>query len=280
MSVWPAFIEPGDLAPGDRMPHPELPDGIRLHVIEASDDPLFETAFGLLERQFSHAGEMETREVITERLRWNLTPATGGHRLRYELLLLMVAGECVGVRDHTIIATDREITVHLSHVLVPPLWRRRGLASLLRTLPATGARLAADRLGLPQAPVTLLCEMEPFDPASPANIIRRRSYDSAGFLSIPSIHGYMQPDFRSPEKIDADPAGPRPVPFDLIFRRVGREDERSLSGAELIAHVGRLYAMYQASFEPRHMEPCHRWLADFQTRCPERLPLISPIPSS
>lgn len=277
MSAWPSFIDPRDLAPGDLSPHPDLPENIRLHEIETPDDPLFDLAYKLLVGEFRAAGEIEPRDVLAHRLRLRPDHLVNGCGLNYQLMLLNVDGEWAALRDHTAIVADGEVTVHLSHVLVLPRWRRRGLVSLLRTLPVSGARHAAREAGLPDGVrVTLVCEMEPMDPEDPATRIRRLSYEKAGFLSVPPGHGYMQPDFRHPREIDADPIGPSPVHLDLIFRRVGREKQRRIAGREILANVERLYAMYLAGYEPHHLEPCRRWLEHFRQHCPKRVALVPP----
>jgi len=277
MPDWPTFIIKEDLAPGDQAPHPNLPEGIELLRVESSRDPLFEEAYSLLNKQFGAANEMESRKVISRCLEWRAeSPDKDGFAMRYEMLVLKVGDAVAAVRDHSVIVSRGEVTVHLSHVLVLPEWRRRGLASLLRTLPVTCAHRVAAEAGVPEAPVSLFCEMDPLDLTVPANRIRRVSYEKAGFLAIPPQHGYMQPDFRSPALIDADPQGPCPVPLDLLFRRVGREDEQEISGKEVLGHVERIYRMYGRNFHPDHMTPCRRWFEGFRITCPDSFPLLPP----
>ena len=278
MSHWPEFIQESDLAPGDRTVHPQMPEGIALHTVASREDPLFETAFALLDEEFGAKGEMETREVLARRLAWRPDTPVCGRRMLYELMLLVKDGECLGLRDHTAIASEElpEIVVHLSHVLIVPKWRRRGLAQILRTLPVVTAHRLAAALGRPDAPVTLFCEMEPIDLAIPANRIRRTSYEGAGFLSVGHEIGYRQPDFRPPETIDADPGGAKPILFDILFRRVGREEERALSGADLAASIASIYAMYAAGFRRKDMQGCLDWLAAFRNSAAPHYPLRSP----
>jgi hypothetical protein len=52
--------------------------------------------------------------------------------------------------------------------------------------------------------------------------------------------------------IDAS-GGARPLPFQLIIRRVGRETEATIRGAEVRRLVRALYAMYGAQFRPQDM---------------------------
>lgn len=278
MTSWPHFIEARDLAPGDSTPHPALPDGLRLHIVESPADPLFETAYSLLDEEFGAKGELETREVIAARMKWNPKKSAGGCRMLYHLMLLLKDGECVGLRDHTAITSDGcdAVVVHLSHVLVVPKWRRMGLASILRTVPVITARKCAELTGKPGAPITLFCEMEPIDLAIPANKIRRTSYGGAGFRAIGAGIGYMQPDFRPASVIDKDPKGSQPIPFDILFRRIGRESETSISGREVVADVELIYAMYSTGFRDSDMAPCYRWLNDFKTSYAPEYTLFPP----
>jgi hypothetical protein len=266
MSHWPKFIEPKDLAPGDASPHPALPRGLQLHVVESPADPLFETAYKLLEEEFGAKGELETREVLHNRMQWKPTQPVNGCGMLYNLMLLLIGNECVALRDHTAImrADYDEVVVHLSHVFVTPKWRRKGLAAILRTIPILTARKCAALLGKPEAPVTLFCEMEPIDLSIPANRIRRMSYEQAGFLALGAKLGYMQPDFRPFDKIDADPAGARPILFDILLRRVGFEKKTSVGSAKVVTDVEMIYAMYATSFRAKDMEPCYKWLEEFK----------------
>lgn len=267
MTRWPHFIESRDLAPGDSTPHPALPDGLRLHIVESTADPLFETAYSLLDEEFGAKGEMEAREILAARMKWDPKKPTGGCRMLYHLMLLMKDDECVGLRDHTAITSDGcdAVVVHLSHVLVVPKWRRKGLAAILRTVPVITARKCAELVGKQDAPITLFCEMEPIDLSIPANKIRRTSYGRAGFLALGAKLGYMQPDFRPPAAIDADPEGSKPLPLDILFRRIGRETETIIPGGEVAANVELIYAMYSAGFRESDMVPCYRWLKQFKS---------------
>ncbi|MBN1403507.1 MAG: hypothetical protein JW942_03445 [Opitutales bacterium] len=278
MPDWPAFIDPSDLAPGDSVPHAELPRELRLVVAEKVDSAPFETGFRLLGEYFSAAGEMEIRPVLEQRMNWDPVRPEGRERLLYQMMLLYCGDECVAVRDHTAIMREgvEDVVVHLSHVLVTPKWRRRGLAAILRTLPVSTARECARRAGRAAAPVTLFCEMEPRDPAQPANIIRRRSYEGANFKALGSRLGYMQPDFRSPTDIDADPAGTRPIPFDILLRRVGRENAQDVPAAELHSGVDLVYSMYAKGFRESDMRPCLDWLESFRARPDKHYPLHMP----
>lgn len=277
MLEWPPFMDPGDLAPGDLIPPMGLPSGIELCRVESPADPLFEQGYQLLEAEFSRANEIETREVLMDRMSWQADQIDEeGHAMGYQFLVLKIAGEIAAVRDHSAIVSQGGVTVHLSHVLVLPQWRRSGLATVLRTLPVGFARNVAARSGVPDAPITLVCEMDLYEPQSPSNQIRRSSYAKAGFLSIPSGHGYIQPDFRSKPLIDSDPGGARPVELDLLFRRVRREHETEINRAELLVHIGRIYRMYGRNIAPEHMEASLAWLENFRTVSQPAYPLVPP----
>ena len=268
MSHWPKFISQQDLAPGDSLPHPALPKGLSLHVVESPEDPLFETAYKLLDEEFGAKGEMETRDVIISRMSWKPTQLLNGCGMLYNLMLLMLGDECVALRDHTAITRPDcdEVVVHLSHVLVVPKWRRKGLAPILRTIPVVTAHTCAAAIGRPEAPVTLFCEMEPIDLTIPANKIRRTSYEQAAFTALGAGLGYMQPDFRPFEAIDADPAGPKPIPFDILLRRVGMEEKINIMHERVVTNVELIYAMYAVAFRAKDMAPCYKWLEDFKKR--------------
>lgn len=278
MTQWPNFIDPADLAPGDRTPHPKLPEGLRAVTVRSPGSAEFELAYSLLDDYFGKAGEMETREVIAKRLEVEPEKPVGGYAMLYHLTLLFARDECVGVRDHTAIMSEdfSDAVVHLSHVLVLPKFRRRGLSAIMRTLPINTAKECAKRAGRAKAPVTLLCEMEPKDLTVLDNKIRRTSYEKASFKALGSALGYAQPDFRKASQIDADPLGTKPIPFDILLRRVGRENDSCVSEHEVISCVELIYAMYSHSFRFNEMQPCLQWLDEFSTRGIGSYPLYPP----
>jgi hypothetical protein len=85
-------------------------------------------------------------------------------------------------------------------------------------------------------------------------MMRLRSYERAGFRKIdPDQVRYFQPDFRTPETIDMTAV--RPLPLALVIRRVGREAEGWISGAEVREIVTALYAMFGVHVRADHMAP-------------------------
>jgi hypothetical protein len=239
-----AFL-PSDLAPGDLRSAALDLSGFRFDRIRAFDDPLFESGYAHLWAAFGTSNEMERRETLA--LRFSLAP-----RLLYEMILVRREGEFVAVRDHTAIrARDGvQAVVHLSHNLVAPSARRTGLSAWLRALPIQAAReCLADKDG----PITLVAEMEYDDGHDPNRAIRLRAYEKAGFAKIdPRFVDYHQPDFRAPVEIDAT-GGPTPVRFQLLIRRVAREEERTITGLEIRTLVQALYDIYGPQFRPRDM---------------------------
>ena len=237
-------FSPADLAPGDAKSATLDLSAYRIDRIRGTDDPLFETAYSPLWAEFGAKDEMELRETLDRRFR--LAP-----RILYEMVLVRRAGEFAAVRDHTATVADGGAVVHLSHNLVAPVARRTGLAGWLRAWPIQTARECLAANGEPpDAPVTLVAEMEYPAAEDPARAIRQVAYGKAGFRKIdPAAVAYHQPDFRAPDVIDAT-GGARPLPFQLVVRRVGREDARTISGREVRGLVSAIHGIYAPQFRP------------------------------
>jgi GNAT superfamily N-acetyltransferase len=256
---------PADLAPGDTRSMELRERDLDVTRIDSRDHPLFAAAYAGLWTEFGSLNEMEPRVVIEQRLAWYPAEALSGCWLRYEMVFVRHRGQPVAVRDHTVVATERygipKAVVHLSHALVEPTWRRTGLAGWLRAWPLQTARATLVTAGLPAtAPITLVAEMEHPDPEAAHRMIRLKAYEKAGFQKIdPSVVRYFQPDFRPPGIIDAS-GGPRPLPFSLIIRRVGRESEEFIRGADVREIVECLYTIYGTSFRDQEMTALWRSL--------------------
>ncbi|MGB8170603.1 MAG: hypothetical protein WCF18_24075 [Chthoniobacteraceae bacterium] len=256
---------PADLAPGDAKSAEFDTARVDVVCVPAREDPRFEFAYARLWEQFGASDEIETREVLGRRLAWDAAQPRDGFAMRYDLLLLRDgAGAFVAARDHTAIANGSQVVVHLSHALVDPAWRRSGLAGWLRALPLQTARTCLERAGLsPELPITLCAEMEYPDGKDEARAIRLRAYERSGYKKIdPAVIDYHQPDFRPQEVIDAT-GGPRPLRFQLIVRRVGRESEEVISGAEVRAIVRRFYSMYGQESRAADMAPLWAQLENY-----------------
>ena len=97
--------------------------------------------------------------------------------------------------------------------------------------------------------------MKFLDRNDPSTFGRLKAYEKAGYLMIdPRKVRYLQPDFRAPDEIDLG-GGPKPLSLALIVRRVGREHELTISGAEVLGIAEALYQMYGATFRQRDMAP-------------------------
>jgi len=243
----PALLTPDLLAPGDGKSARLDPAQFTWSRIRSCEDPLFENAYAALRAEFGATHEMETREVLASRF-------TAGRGTRYEIIVALSGGIIAAVRDLSAIWFEGEVVMHLSHLLVAPRWRRSGLAGWMRAVPVlTGRAMAASR-GHPDAPVTLAGEMEYDDGSDPMRRVRLAAYEHAGFKKIdPRAVQYFQPDFRAPAEIDAA-GGALPLSFQLIIRRVGREDESTITGAGVRRLVRALHAMYALHFRPKDME--------------------------
>jgi len=273
-------FNPADLAAGDGRALALACRDLDILRIGSSGDPLFGEAYGRLWAEFGSAQEMETREVIERRLAWRPVLALGESWLRYEMILVRRHGGFVATRDHTAIVTQRSGTVqavvHLSHVLVDPAWRRTGLAGWLRAWPLQTARACLEEAGHSAAsPITLVAEMEHPDPQFPNRLIRLQAYEKAGFKKVdPAAVSYFQPDFRPPADIDTS-GRPRPLPFGLVLRRVGREQETAIRGAEVREIVECLYLMYGTGFRERDMAVVRQSLKRYPD-APAEIALVPP----
>ncbi len=256
-----------DLAPGDRK-SADLDLALwQIDRVQSIEHPLFEVAYGALWDAFGSKREMESRAVLAGRFALPLG-------MLYELILVRRDGRFAAVRDHTAMAVDGEVVVHLSHNLVAPEWRRSGLAGWLRALPLSAARRCgrANQLGR-ECPVTLVGEMEYGE--QPENLVRLRAYEKAGFRKVdPAAVSYFQPDFRPPGEIDAV-GGAQPLPFQLVIRQVGRESEDSIATGRVRKFIGALYALYGAQFRPCDMEHPDL-LRDACGSCANAVALLSP----
>jgi hypothetical protein len=237
-------LTPDILAPGDGKSATLDPSIYTWTRILSAQDPAFERAYSALWAEFGAAHEMESREVIAARF----------GALAYEMLLVEKDGVFCAVRDHTAVWCDGQVVVHLSHALVAPEQRRSGLAGWLRGAPVLAARRLAASQGVPDAPITLVGEMEYDDGSDPKRSIRLMAYERAGYVKVDSVAvRYFQPDFRHSDLIDAA-GGSVPLPFQLIIRRVGRESEGVIRGADVRRLISALYMIYSAQFRRLEMQ--------------------------
>lgn len=254
------FFEPGDLAPGDQLSVGFDSANVDVHRIVSAEDPLFEEAYRALWEYFGPTNELESAEVLARRLAWNGKSPQCKPSMLYDLVLLRAEGRFVAVCDHTAVADAQGVVVHVSHVLIDSSMRRTGLGGWIRAFPIQTARRCLREAGLaPDLPITLVAEVE-YPDGSDERMIRLKAYERAGFRKIdPAVIDYHQPDFRAPEIIDAS-GGPQPLPFQVIVRRVGREDATQVRGAEVRSMVECLYRVYARDFREQEMEGVWRQL--------------------
>lgn len=258
MSAGTLLLDPSDVFEGESEAkvHAAL-ERFRLQCVGSAQDPAFDEVYGVLAAEFAHRGEMESREVVTSRLRGAFEIETPPLHVRYFLITAREAdGTLCGVRD-LCVSVDRQslrCVVYLAHTLVLPAWRRTGLAALLRAVPATLARREVASLGgdPKSADILLAAEMEPVDPRARDTVIRLLAYGRSGFAVIPpAILPYCQPDFR-----DLEPGGaePRPIPLIAVIRWIGQEHRRTVPVAVAEAYVRHLYAVYGIHTAPELLE--------------------------
>jgi len=259
--IVPRSIHQHDLAPGDRRAANFDWTGFGFNEVTTPDDADFATIYQILADVFEPLGEMETKPVLIERLGWQGKRRDDGRRFFYRMMALQKDGRIAAARDHGIIVCEEpspSIYVHLSHIWVAPEWRRSGLAGWMRAFPVSDARACAS---VENMPITLIAEMEPLEDAD--QLPRLAAYARAGFRRVDPVRvRYSQPDFRPPNIIDAT-GGPRPLPFWLMLRQVGNEDQNSISGDELRRLVEALYALYGAGFRESDMAPLFRRLEEY-----------------
>lgn len=235
-----------DLAPGDAKSAALDLSRFTFERIRSTDDPHFAEGFARLWEVFGPRDEMEQRDVLARRFQ-------RAPEVLYEMVLVKEGERFAAVRDHTAIPAGDGVVVHLSHNFVAPDFRRTGLAGWMRALPLLAARECAAAHGIANSWITLVGEMEFETPGEPERTIRLRAYEKAGFRKIdPASVRYHQPDFRAAEAIDKS-GGARPLPFQLVIRQVGRENETAISGWRVRQLVTALYALYGPHSRPQDM---------------------------
>ena len=274
-----------DLAPGDSGSSSFDWSRYEVKRVLSTQDPLFEMVYEKFWEEFGVKGEIEEKSVLSQRLQWDPSQSKSGYSLKYEIIVATQDGKFAAARDHSVIIRrgDRSrAIIHLSHALIDPAHRGTGMAGWLRAWPVQTARTCLLVSGIADdTPITLIAEMEPYLAKNlPHNLhdtgARFKSYRRAGYHMIdPTQVPYYQPDFRNPVVID-NQGGPKPLPLRLVLRRVGKESETILSGAEVRETVSALYHMYGNSFRPKDMVPLWEQLRNFYPPDEEKVKLIEP----
>ena len=276
-----------DLAPGDAAATRLDRSGLLLRPIASVDDPAFAPAYQFLAGTFGHTGALERVPVLAARFAWPRQPQPDGWTLKYEMLSISdAAGRIAAVRDHSAVVLpesggehrSREVIVHLSHALVAPVWRRSGLGGWLRAFPLQTARDCLRLSGADTAPatITLAVEMEEASRTSDERPASLLAYEKAGFRKLdPARVAYFQPDFRPPAEIDRD-GGPRPLPFSLVIRQVGREDEIDIDGAQARLLARGIYRVFRDGCRSQDLVPLLAQIEEAYPQAGERVRLVPP----
>ena len=223
----------------------EAAERFTLEQVTSAEDPLFDAAYTLLDREWAASGGLEPRSVAAG----YVSAATAGLQRDGIAICphLVVArdrdGAIAGVRDgHTTVdAASGRCVVFLAHGIVLPAWRRSGVATLLRSLPTTMAREIVRAQTGGSLPTLLAAEMDPVDPANPDTIVRLIAYGRSGFSIIPpDVLPYCQPDFRALERTGG---APRVIAQLAVVRLLGH-DADTLPIAWARAHVRHLHAVH------------------------------------
>lgn len=270
------------------MPTARNSDTVAAHLVHSIDDPEFESAYRALDAYFGSRNEMETREVLAQRFQWDPAQVDGDFALYYEMAVYKTAqdnitlvGDYSVILSHTAIAAGQPAVVHLSHILAPDNMLPRSTGETrhkshaktrMYDVTVAATRKALRLAGLPEStPIVLAGEMEPiFDPdqvLTEEQTKERRTrvalFLHAGLSLVdPNAIHYFQPDFRTPELIDAS-GGCELVKLYLMLRRMEREAENTMPAAE-VRHVANcLYHMYSHGIRPQDMEPAYRSLDNY-----------------
>jgi 4-aminobutyrate aminotransferase/(S)-3-amino-2-methylpropionate transaminase len=258
---WP--FRDGDIPPGE---NPEKARAAlqRFQLEEVRRDEAFQLGYDTLDVQFGPVGEIERRDVLG---RWfregSLSRADSVVQVTYHMSLVWDGDAVAGVRDD-FTAVDREtgrVVAFMSHSLALPAWRRSGLATLLRALPAAHARVDAERLGIAATERSLLAEMEMMEPDRQETRVRLLAYGKAGFRVVPPWHlPYAQPDFRD---LAALGIVAQPVPMMILVRQVGEESLTTVDprrARTLLVHLAAVHAptVDRAQIEAMHRNVSHR----------------------
>lgn len=222
----------------------------RFTLEEARTPEDFAVVWAQLFAAFGPTGEIEREETLRSWFSGSRSPPDADIRTTYHMVLARDRdGALAGVRDCFVTFSRRTLrsVVLLSHSLVLPLYRRSGLAAVLRTVPVPLARRTDP------SEILLVAEMELVDPAARDTVIRLLAYGKAGYAVIPpDALPYAQPDFREPAGMTA---GPVPLPFLLLVRQVGEEDRPTLSRARALAMIEHMQAIHSCHCHPADLVP-------------------------
>jgi GNAT superfamily N-acetyltransferase len=260
-----------DLPPGDIKAREAL--GRFSMSLASAHTADFDQAYALLDAEFGAKGELERKEVLAGYLSRDKGPRG------YKLVVARDSdGQIAAVRDCHV-SMDQEariVVVYLSHVLVLPPYRRSGLGSLLREVPAALGRRAIAEAGLrPPVDLLLAAEMEPVAEGATDTITRLLAYGRARFKIVdPRCLPYCQPDYRAHALIDADRA--RALPLLAVVRWVGHESADEIPHRLAVAFVEHLYRIFAAHCREQDLRRPRAHALDTLAAQGEAIPLLAP----
>lgn len=227
-----------DLAPLERTPRNDEALA-RFQILRLTGPgPLFDTAYQHLWDEFGGRGEIEPHDVLLRDMMGAEIASQG--KLSYRMVVFFdgdpAEGRIAAIRDVFIsLFPERNFAyVLLSHSLVLPAWRRSGIGSLIRAVPAVLGQEAMIAAGMDpaQCDLALMAEMDPIDPNSDPTVVRLLAYTGSGFRVVPAQRlPYVQPDFSGWKAAGRDP---KPIPLSMVVRWVGHEHEHQLPQRVLV----------------------------------------------
>lgn len=252
------------------------------HLITSATDPLFLRGHTALNNYFGARNEMESLQVLTQRLNWSHVTPQEEYQLLYEMLVILDDDNnlaCAG--DYSVIIhalSEQPVTVHLSHIWIDPAFRGKGIVQQHMNQSTLAAANRAIRLfNKPSSlPINLVGEMDPYLNGSQEATRRVKRFLLAGLKVVdPTRVHYYQPDFRPFAIIDQS-GGAEGLELVLMAQRLGRESEEKISSAELKHTVNSLYAMYGKTSRPQDMAVVYKTLANYPAN-EVSIPLLSKI---
>jgi spermidine synthase/GNAT superfamily N-acetyltransferase len=267
------LVDPADLPPQGKEAALAALAQVRLEPIRDADSPAFDAAWELLASYFGPLGELEDRETLRGFVRAPRMQYAPGLEGSYHLIAAWEGGALVGVRDCWVDFDHAAgvCVVGLSHSYVVPAWRRRGLATLFRTVPQTLARQEAAARGV-ALPTLIVVEMEPADPDDPDTVIRLIAYGRSGFGVLdPARLRYSQVEFR-----DLLDAAHTAQPMLVLVRTLGLPE--GPIPPEIVASFPRIfYATHRGFVPPGRVDPSERTALGALLASPEPVGVL-PLP--
>lgn len=226
----------GLVAPGEQ----RVADGRRGEcVLERITPPLtsmFDGTYELLRRQFEGRGQIEPMQVVSQRFVEGDVFLPGGWVCSYEMIAVHRGGKVVGARDHWYCWNrhqPRRMIVYLSHIVVRPEVRGRGLGAWLRAAPLISLGRSVH---FPEVRIQMIAEC---DVIRTSSTLERwgRIYGRAGYFIVDPRVRYWHLDVVSPEATSGHGALPGATPMLLGVRQVGRESLLTISSGDIQGFV-------------------------------------------